>query len=174
MKIGSLACPLTFAALIAACSPSSTGKTAAAPTAADSAAVTAVATSYAAAWSSQNAAAIGGMVTGDYADVEADGRLIQGAAGMQQAADSSFKMMPSKLTMTITTSFIRFTSPTSAVSGGTWTTSPASPAYPSTGSWLAVSVKQDSAWKVVSSLAAPNDSAMLAASMAPPKKGKGH
>lgn len=70
--------------------------------------------------------------------------------------------MPAGMTMsmTATTTYVSWVDASHAVAGGTWETSPAMPPMPSKGSWMAVMVKQDGGWKMMSALGAADMSAM--------------
>ena len=117
------------------------------------------------------------VIADDYQDVDATGKVTQGKAAVLQSMDSMMKAMPmpAGMTMSATTTYMRFMSPTSAVAGGTWSMSPAMPGMPSRGAWMGAAVKKDSTWQMVASLGANDDTPMMMAmdSMAKAKP-KGH
>ena len=162
-----------------ACGAGAGGGGTAGGTAADSAGIRALATTYAEAFNKHDTSVLKPVIADDYQDVDATGMVTQGATVMLQRMDSGMKAMPmpAGMTMSATTTYIRFLSPTSAVAGGTFSLSPATPGMPSRGAWMGAAVKKDSTWQMVASLAANDDTPMMAMmdSMSKAKaKPKGH
>jgi uncharacterized protein (TIGR02246 family) len=155
--------------LLAACSGSGAGS-AATGTPADEQAIRAIASAYAAAFSKHDAKAMAALSTEDYEDIDAMGVHTQGRAGIEQNMGKEFAMMPANMAMTTTTTFVKFLSPTSAVAGGTWQTTPAMPG--DRGSWMAVAVKKDSTWLMTASLGAAAMPDMTMPDTAKKPKGK--
>jgi uncharacterized protein (TIGR02246 family) len=153
--------------LLPACSGSGTAN-AGTGTAADEQAIRDLAPKYATAFGKHDAKAMAAMSTEDYEDVDPMGVHTQGRAGIEQNMGKQFAMMPANMAMTTTTAFVKFLSPTTAVAGGTWQTTPAVPGQPDKGSWMAVAVKKDSTWLMASSLGAAAMPAMAMPEMATP------
>jgi uncharacterized protein (TIGR02246 family) len=147
-------------------------------TAADSAAIRGLAEHYAAAMNSGDASGMSSIIASDYVDVDPTGKVTRGHDAVMASMDSAMKAMPMPqgMTMSATTEYIRFMSPTSAVAGGTWTVSGSTqPGMPTRGAWMGAAVKNDTTWLLVASLGAADDSPMMAALDSMSKaKGKGH
>src|SRR5579862_1812267 len=153
-----------FAALLLpACAPSSGGPVNV--TAADSQAVRDIAVKYSAAYSKHDTAALGAIVTDNYEDVEPTGEHIQSRAGFVATAAKDFAMMPAGApaqTMTATTTYVHFITPTIASAAGTWQMSGAlAPGQPARGSWMGMAEKKDSTWRMSSALGAPDMTQMM-------------
>ena len=117
---------------------------------------------YAAAYGARDTAALGALVTDDYQDVAPTGQHTQGRGAFVAGVAQEMASMPAGMTMsmTATTTYVSWVDASHAVAGGTWETSPAMPPMPSRGSWMAVMVKQDGGWKMMSALGAADMSAM--------------
>jgi uncharacterized protein (TIGR02246 family) len=128
----------------------------------DEQAIREIAGKYAAAYTAKDTAALGALVAEDYEDVDPTGAHPQGRAAFQARAAQDFAMMPAgmSMSMTATTSYVRWIDADHAVAGGTFETTPAMPPMPSKGSWMAVAAKKDGAWKIVSSLGSMDMSAL--------------
>jgi uncharacterized protein (TIGR02246 family) len=153
--------------LLPACSGSGAANTGTG-TPADEQAIRALAPAYAAAFTKHDAKAMAAMSTEDYEDVDPMGVHTQGRAGIETNMTKGFATMPANMAMTATTTFVKFLSPTTAVAGGMWQTTPAMPG--DKGSWMAVAVKKDSTWLMTSSLGAADMTSMMADTAKP--KGK--
>jgi uncharacterized protein (TIGR02246 family) len=154
---------------LAACATAPSAGGPVAGTAADSAAIRAIAADYAQAFSKHDATLISPVIADDYQDVDVTGKVTQG----HDAAVAAMKagMPPDSGTMTTATTYIRFLTLTSAIAGGTWTMAAAN-GMNSHGAWMAAAVKKDSTWKAISTLAANDDSALMAMAASMPKAGK--
>jgi uncharacterized protein (TIGR02246 family) len=153
-----------FAGLAVLLLPACTGPGAAAGTGtpADEQAIRAIAPAYAAAFSKHDAKAMAALSTEDYEDVDATGVHTQGRAAIETNMGKQFAMMPANVAMTTTTTFVKFLSATSAVTGGTWQTTPAMAGQPDKGAWMGVVVKKDTTWLMTSSLGAADVTPMMA------------
>jgi uncharacterized protein (TIGR02246 family) len=154
---------------LAACATSANPGGPVVGTAADSTAIRAIAADYAQAFTKHDATLISPVIADDYQDVDVTGKVTQG----HDAAVAAMKagMPPDSGTMTAATTYIRFLTPTSAIAGGTWTMTTAN-GPPARGAWMAAAVKKDSTWKTISTLAANDDSALMAMAASMPKPGK--
>ena len=154
-----------FAALalltVQACGPQAP---AAAGSAEDEQAVRELAGKWAAAYSQRDTAAFGPLVTDDYEDVAPTGEHTQGRAAFQAMLAREFAMMPANAQMSLsaTTTFVRWINADAAITGGTWQASPGTPGMPSKGSWMGVAVRRGTTWQMQSVLGAADLSAMMA------------
>jgi uncharacterized protein (TIGR02246 family) len=170
-SMSAAALALLFAA---ACGGTSAGSAAGSGTPQDEAAIRALAGKYADAYSKRDTAGIGAVTADDYEDVDPMGNHNQGRAAAVASAAKDFAQMPAgmQMTMTATTTYVRWINPTTAVAGGTWQTPPM-PGAPSRGAWMGVAVKKDSTWKMISSLGSADVTTMMpAAAMPDTSKGK--
>ncbi len=153
--------PLMLVALaVMACAapaPAGTGS------AEDEQAIRALADRYSAAYAARDTAALAALVAEDYETVDPTGRHTQGRSGFSAAVAQELAMMPANmpLTMRAGTNFVRWIDANHAVAGGTWETGPAMPGMPTKGSWMAVVVKQDTTWRMMAALGAPDMSGMM-------------
>lgn len=152
---------------LAACStptPAATGS------AEDEQAIRDMAGKYAAAYGARDTVALGALLAEDYEEVDPTGRHTQGRSAYLQAAAQEFAAMPAgmSMTMTATTTYLRWVDANHAVAGGTWETTPAMAGMPSKGSWMGVMVKKDSGWQMMSALGAADMSAMAPTGTAKP------
>ena len=74
--------------------------------------------------------------------------------GDVKAMAGQFASRPAGMTMTITTGFVKWLSPTSAVAGGGWSVSGPTAAMSARGSWSSAYQKKDGAWLIASGLGA--------------------
>ena len=173
MRIRSLPL-LAFAApfVVAACSPPAAGPTTGTP--ADEAQIKTLANAWATGYSTHDTKPVAAVLADDYQDVLPTGVHEQGAKAMLDEMSKSMAMMPAdmKMTMSATTDYVRFLSDKAAVAGGTYKMAGGMAGMPSKGAWMAVAVKTDSTWKVVSSMAGDDNSEMMAAAMASAAKSK--
>ena len=160
---------------LAACAPAPPAAPATG-TPADEAAIRSFNTAYADAWNKADVAALVSFVTDDYEGVTPDGKAIKGKAAVEaMEKESAAGRAGIPLKLAIDTSYVRFTSATSAVTGGAWTVSGAPPGAPgpTKGAWTSTMLKvADGSWKVATALVAdymPPPPAPPAA----PEKGKG-
>jgi len=143
-----------------ACTPKAPAATG---SAADEQAIRDLASQYAAAYAKRDTAAMGKLVTDDYEEVDPTGKHNQGRAGFEAGVAQEFAMMPAgmSMSMTATTTFVRWVNADNAVAAGTWETSPAMPGAPSKGSWMAVVAKHGGTWQMQSALGAADVAAMM-------------
>lgn len=143
-----------------ACSPPAPAATG---SPADEQAIRELAGKYAAAFGGRDTAALGALVSDDYETVEATGQHTQGRASFLAMMGQEFASMPAGMTlsMSATTTYVRWIDANHAIAGGTWETTPAMPPMPSKGSWMAVVAKEGDAWKMKSALGAADLSAMM-------------
>ena len=158
--------------VVAACSPPAAGPTTGTP--ADEAQIKTIANAWTTAWSTHDTKPVAAILADDYQDVLPTGVHEKGAKAMLDEMSKSMAMIPAdmKMTMSATTTYVRFLSDKSAVAGGTYTMAGGMAGMPNKGSWMAVAVKTDSTWKVVSSLGSDDTSEMMAAAMAAAAKTK--
>jgi uncharacterized protein (TIGR02246 family) len=158
--------PLAAIALFAACGgtpqPTATG------TPADEQAIRGLANAWATAYSTRDTKPVAAVLANDYEDVTPQGVHEQGSKAMLDQMSKDMASMPPgmQMTMTATTAYVRFLNDKAAVAGGTYTMAGGPPGMPSKGAWMGVAVKQDSTWKMLSSLGSDDDSEMMAAMMA--------
>lgn len=170
-RILSAAATLSFLA-ISACAPPPAPTTG---TPADETAIRAIGPAYAAAWNKADIAALVNLSTEDFEGVDASGKVTKGRAGVEaEAKESAAQRAQLNLTLAIETSMVRFTSATSASTGGTWTVAGAPPgAGADKGAWSSTVIKgADGQWRMATALVAefvPPPAAPPAA----PEKGKG-
>lgn len=140
--------------------------------AADEQAIRDIAGKYADAYAKRDTAALGALVSDSYEAVEPTGQHTQGRAAFESLVAQEFAMMPAgmSMSMTATTTYVRWVNANTAVAGGTWETTPAMPGMPNKGSWMAVVAKQDDSWKMTSALGAPDMSMLAMADTTKPKK----
>ncbi len=135
-----------------ACSPAATDS-AATGTAEDEAAIRASNTAYGTNWTNADTAAMNATVADDYHEVMTDGTHLDGKAAAAAWTAQMFAARPAGITLTTTTSFVKFIGANVAVSGGTWA-STGGPGGPTKGSWTATLTKDGDIWKAVTSLGA--------------------
>ena len=164
------ALPFLAAVALAACS--SPPPAATTGTAADEAAIRGLANAWATAFSTRDTKPVAAVLADDYEDVTPAGLHEQGAKFMLDQMAKGMAMMPAGMPMTATTTFVRFLSDKAAIAAGTYAMPSGMAGMPSKGAWMGVAVKQDSTWKMVSSLGADDDSEMMAAIIAAAAKGK--
>ncbi len=148
----------------------------AAGTPADEATLRGMASKYADAFNKHDPKGVSAMMTVDYEDVDPMGRHTQGRDAAEKQMTTDWASMPAGMTMTTTTTYLKWLSGTSAVVGGTYAVTPAMPPLSGKGAWMVTVVKKDSTWLIASSLAAdapPEMPTMAADKKAPaaaPKK----
>jgi uncharacterized protein (TIGR02246 family) len=173
MRIRSL--PLfAFGAVLSvvACSPPAAGPTSGTP--ADEAQIKTLANAWATAWSTKDTKPVAAILADDYQDVTPQGLYEKGAKAMLDQMTKDMAGVPAepKMQMSAITSYVRFLSDKAAVAGGTYSMTGGMPGMPNKGAWMAVAVKSDSTWKVVSSMAGDDDMELMAAAMAAAAKTK--
>ncbi len=159
--------------VVAACSPPAAGPTTGTP--ADEAQIRTLATAYSTGFSAGDSKVIAAVMADDYQDVQPDGSHPKSAKEAIALIDKQMAAMPkdTKMAMSATTEYVRFLSDKAAVTGGTYTMAGGMPGMPTKGSWMGVAVKQDSTWKMVSSLGADDTTPMYEAAMKAMPKPKG-
>jgi uncharacterized protein (TIGR02246 family) len=147
---------LGAALTVAACASPAPQPTTGSP--ADETTIRGLATKYAEAWNKGDVAAITAMLTEDYEAVGADGKVIKGrAAAEQQEKESLAQRAGMPLQLSASTTFVRFTSATSAAVAGTWTMAgiPAGVPAPDKGAWSGTFIKSaDGQWLMATALVA--------------------
>jgi ketosteroid isomerase-like protein len=137
--------------MVAAC-PAPAGNTAATGSAEDEATLRANADAYAAAWNARDAAAVAALLSSEYHEVTPDGRHLSTAADAQASLAAEFAQMPAGVTMSLTTEFTKWINADNAYSGGIWTTTGMPAGMPTRGSWLVISARDSTGWKITSGL----------------------
>jgi ketosteroid isomerase-like protein len=139
---------------IAACAPSPAPTTG---TAADEAAIRAVGPAYAEAWNRADVPALLTFSVDDYEGVRPDGKVLKGKAAVEaDLKESAAARAGLPLKLSVDTSFVRWTSGTSATAAGTWTLAglPAGMGGDK-GAWTSTVVKgADGKWRMVTGLVA--------------------
>jgi uncharacterized protein (TIGR02246 family) len=111
---------------------------------------------YAAAFNAGDVAALARMVTENFECIEADGTQIRGRAAFQQMEEQAKKQREDaglKLTLTVTTGYVTWTSATTAVVGGQYAVAGAPPGGSDKGAWMtAVKKDTDGEWRITNSL----------------------
>jgi uncharacterized protein (TIGR02246 family) len=153
MKLGVLHVPALVGLLVVAgcAAPPTTG------TAADEAAIRSLTTKYADAWNKGDAAALASLVTDDYEAVNPDGTVDKGRAGAEaREKAAAAQRAGANLTLTVNTTFLKWSGANAAVAGGTWTVDGvASGAGPTKGAWSSFVVKgANGQWKQSTGLVA--------------------
>jgi uncharacterized protein (TIGR02246 family) len=162
---------LLVAAALAACSTPPPAATTG--TAADEQQIRGLTDAYSKAFSTHDVKPVAAVLADDYEDVTPAGVHEQGAKAMTDQMTKDRGMMPPGMTMTATTTYVKWLSDKAAVTGGTYTMGgPSMSGMPTKGAWMGVAVKKDSTWKMVSSLGADDDSEMMAAVAASAAKAK--
>jgi len=154
----SVTAALCFLAVLAtaACAPAP----APAPTTgtpADETAIRAMGPAYAEAWNKADVAAMVNFTTDDYEGVRPDGTAVKGRAGVEaEAKEGATSRAGLPLKLAIETTMVRFSSATSAATGGTWTVSGApAGSGPEKGAWSATVLKgTDGQWRMATALVA--------------------
>ena len=126
-------------------------------TPADEAAIRSLATQYAEAWNKSDAAALARLVTDDYEAVNPDGSADKGRAGFEaREKAAAAERAGAHLTLTVNTTFLKWSGANAAATGGTWTIDGAAPASgPTKGAWSSFVVKgTDGRWKQSTGLVA--------------------
>ncbi len=129
----------------------------AAGTAADEAAIRSLATQYADAWNKGDTAALASLVTDDYEAVNPDGSVDKGRAGAEaREKAAAAERAGAHLTLTVNTTFLKWSGANAAATGGTWTLEGGAPASgPTKGAWSGFVVKgTDGRWKQSTGLVA--------------------
>lgn len=157
---------------LAACSPPPAAPTTGTP--ADEQQIRSLANAWATAFTTRDTKPVAAVTADDYEDVTPQGVHEQGAKAMLDAMAKQMAMMPAepKMTVSATTTYVRFLSDKAAVAGGTYTMAGGPPNMPSRGAWMGVAVKKDSTWKMISSLGSDDTSEMMAAMMSNAPKSK--
>ena len=127
---------------------------------------------YAAAFNVGDVAALAAMLDEKFEGIDADGNHVRGRAAWQQMETDAFKQREAaglKITLTVTTGYVTWTSATAAVVGGQYTMAGLPAGAPDKGSWM-TSVKKSAAgtWLITNSLVAE----YVAPPPAPDTKGK--
>lgn len=152
MRLRSTVLMPLMALIAVACSPAASDG-AATGTAEDEAAIRAANTAYGTNWTSADTAAMNATVAADYHEVMTDGTHLDGKMPAAASTAQMFAARPPGMTLTTTTSFVKFLSANIAITGGTWATN-GGPGGPSKGSWTATLRKEGEVWMAVTSLGA--------------------
>ena len=139
-------------------------------TPAEEATLRGMAAKYADGFNKHDPKAISAMETVDYEDVDPMGRHTQGRDAAEKQMTTDWATMPTGLTMTTTTTYVKWLSNTAAVVGGTYSVTPAMPPMTGKGAWMVTAVKKDSTWLIASSLGAEAPPEMPAADKKAPAK----
>ena len=162
MRMRMLTAVAALSLLLAAC-PAPAGETATTGTPDDEAALRANAEAWATAWNARDAAAIAALMTSDYHEVTPDGRHHGSSADAQAALAAEFAQLPTGVTIALTTSFTQFINGNNAYAGGTWSTTGMPSGSPTRGSWLVISEKDSTGWKIASGLGSTDITPMMPA-----------
>jgi len=149
MPIRMLSTAAVLSLMLAAC-PAAPVATTGTPE--DETAIRANGDAWAAAWNARDAAGIAALMASEYHEVTPMGQHHSTAADAQAAMATEFEQMPTGVTMSLTTEFIKFIDGANAYSGGTWTTTGMPAGMPTRGSWLVINVKDSTGWKIASGL----------------------
>ena len=126
-------------------------------TAADEAAIRSLVTQYADAWNKGDTAALASLVTDDYEAVNPDGSVDKGRAGAEaREKAAAAERAGAHLTLTVNTTFLKWSGANAAATGGTWTLEGRAPASgPTKGAWSSFVVKgTDGRWRQSTGLVA--------------------
>ena len=144
-----------FAAVLAtaACAPPPAATTG---TPADETAIRDIAAKYSDGFNKRDAAALAALVTPDYQTVANDHAIVKGRAGFEAREKEGLGQLTGlPLKLNAVTTFVRWTSATSAAAGGTWTMDGVPPGMglADKGSWTGTFVKEgDGMWRMATGL----------------------
>ncbi len=162
MRIRMLSTVAVLSLVLAAC-PAPGGDAATTGTPEDEAALRANGDAWAAAWNARDAAGIAALMASEYHEVTPMGQHLSTAAEAQANHAAEFAQMPPGVTIALATEFTKFIDGNNAYSGGTWTTTGMPAGMPTRGSWLVVSVKDSTGWKIASGLGSTDVTPMMPA-----------
>jgi ketosteroid isomerase-like protein len=151
MRIRLLSTVAALALMLTAC-PAPAGDAGGTGTPEDEAALRANGDAWAAAWNARDAAGIGALMAAEYHEVSPMGQHHSTSAQAQEAMAAELAQMPQGATISLNTAFTKFINANNAYAGGTWTVTGMPAGMPTQGSWLVVSTKDSTGWKIVSGL----------------------
>jgi ketosteroid isomerase-like protein len=162
MRIRMLSTVAVLSLMLAAC-PAPGGGAATTGTPEDEAALSANGDAWATAWNARDAAAIAALMSSDYHEVTPMGVHYSSAAEAQAGLAAEFAQMPAGVTIALSNTFTKFIDGNNAYTGGTWTTTGMPAGMPTQGSYLVISVKDSTGWKIASGLGSTDVTPMMPA-----------
>lgn len=154
--------------LLAGCAKPATAP--ATGSAADEQAIRAMADQYIAAFNKRDVGAMTALLATDYQTVEPTGRHLTSSAQFDTTMKAEIGQVPAAMQLSGATTYVRWINGNAAVAGGTYKAAGLPPGMPNQGSWVVVVVKQDSAWKIITSLGADDMTPLMASDSGAVKK----